>query len=42
MYEPTIDVIVAQPRFRQPPDMSFDGILKRFPGLAEADRKSVV
>jgi hypothetical protein len=37
MYEPTIDVIVAQPRFRQPPDMSFDGILKRFPGLAEAE-----
>jgi hypothetical protein len=37
MYEPTIDVIVAQPRFRQPPSMTFDGILKRFPGLAEAE-----
>ncbi|MBP2707787.1 hypothetical protein JOL79_28805 [Microbispora sp. RL4-1S] len=37
MFNPTIEVIVAQPRFRQPPDMSFNSILKRFPGLAEAD-----
>ncbi|WDZ86240.1 hypothetical protein [Micromonospora cathayae] len=37
MFNPTIDVIVAQSKFRRPPDMTFEGILKRFPGLAEAD-----
>jgi hypothetical protein len=36
MFSPTIDVLVAQPRVRQPPDLTFEGILKRFPGLAEA------
>ncbi|MEV7806691.1 hypothetical protein AB0O28_27465 [Microbispora sp. NPDC088329] len=36
MFKPTIEVIVSQPRFRQPPDLTFEGILKRFPGLAEA------
>jgi hypothetical protein len=37
MFNPTVEVIVAQPRFRQPPDLTFEGILKRFPGLAEAE-----
>ncbi|MFI7068840.1 hypothetical protein [Micromonospora sediminicola] len=37
MFNPTVDVLVAQPRFRQPPDLTFEGILKRFPGLAEAE-----
>jgi predicted nucleotidyltransferase len=37
MFNPTIEVLVAQPRFRQPPDLTFEGILKRFPGLAEAE-----
>lgn len=37
MFNPTVQVIVAQPRFRQPPDMTFEGLLKRFPGLEEAD-----
>jgi hypothetical protein len=37
MFNPTIDVLVAQGDLRQPPDMNFDSILKRFPGLAEAD-----
>lgn len=37
MFKPTIEVLVSQPRFRQPPDLTFEGVLKRFPGLAEAD-----
>lgn len=36
MFNPTIDVLVAQPRVRQLPNMTFESILKRFPGLAEA------
>ncbi|MGC4900446.1 hypothetical protein ACLQ2Y_14035 [Micromonospora echinospora] len=37
MFNPSFEVIVAQSKFRQPPDMTFEALLKRFPGLAEAD-----
>ena len=37
MFNPTLEVLVAQARVRQSPDLTFDGILKRFPGLAEAE-----
>ncbi|MFF5026859.1 hypothetical protein ACFY2J_21975 [Streptomyces collinus] len=37
MFNPTIDVICAQPRVLTPPDLSFEAILKHFPGLAEAE-----
>jgi hypothetical protein len=37
MFNPTIDVLAAQPRVRRQPDLSFEGILKHFPGLAEAE-----
>ncbi len=37
MFTPTFEVIVAQAKDRQPPDMTFEALLKRFPGLAEAD-----
>lgn len=37
MFNPSFEVIVAQSKFRQPPDMTFEALLKRFPGLAEAE-----
>ncbi|MFI6683004.1 hypothetical protein [Streptomyces sp. NPDC050485] len=36
MFNPTIEVIAAQPPVLDPPDLSFSAILKHFPGLAEA------
>lgn len=36
MFNPNVEVIVAQSKVREPPDLSFDSILKRFPGLSEA------
>jgi hypothetical protein len=37
MFNPTIEVIAAQPKVLDPPDLSFEAILKHFPGLAEAE-----
>jgi hypothetical protein len=37
MFNPTVQVIAAQPRDLTPPDLSFDALLKHFPGLAEAE-----
>ncbi|MFL6137838.1 MAG: hypothetical protein ACJ74O_08580 [Frankiaceae bacterium] len=37
MFNPTIEVIAAQPRVLEPPDLSFDALLRHFPGLAEAE-----
>lgn len=37
MFNPTIEVICAQPKVLNPPDLSFEAILKHFPGLAEAE-----
>jgi hypothetical protein len=37
MFTPTIEVIAAQPRVLDPPDLSFEGLLERFPGLAKAE-----
>jgi len=37
MFNPTVEVIVAQSKLREPPNLSYEAILKRFPGLAEAD-----
>ncbi|MEU6404715.1 hypothetical protein [Streptomyces sp. NPDC046985] len=36
-FNPHIDVIAAQPRLLTPPDLSFEAILRHFPGLAEAE-----
>jgi hypothetical protein len=36
-FNPTIQVIAAQPKILTPPDLSFEAILKHFPGLAEAE-----
>ncbi|MEV0457333.1 hypothetical protein [Catellatospora methionotrophica] len=37
MFNPTLEVLYAQPAVLTPPDLTFDGILKHFPGLAEAE-----
>ncbi|MEU4062678.1 nucleotidyltransferase domain-containing protein [Streptomyces wedmorensis] len=37
MFNPTLQVIAAQPRVLTPPDLSFEAILKHFPGIAEAE-----
>jgi hypothetical protein len=37
MFNPTIEVIAAQPPVLTAPDLSFEAILKHFPGLAEAE-----
>jgi hypothetical protein len=37
MFNPTLEVLYAQPAVLTPPDLSFDSIVKRFPGLAEAE-----
>ncbi|MEV4690559.1 hypothetical protein AB0K27_05450 [Micromonospora echinospora] len=37
MFNPTLEVIVAQARVRPPLEVTFEGVLKRFPGLAEAE-----
>jgi hypothetical protein len=37
MFNPTIEVIAAQPKVLDPPNLSFGAILKHFPGLAEAE-----
>jgi hypothetical protein len=36
-FHPTIDVLSEQPRQLQPADRSFEGLLRHFPGLAEAE-----
>lgn len=36
-FHPTIDVLSEQPRELQPVDRSFEGLLRHFPGLAEAE-----
>lgn len=36
-FKPTLHVLSEQPRQLQPADRSFEGILRHFPGLAEAD-----
>lgn len=36
-FNPHIDVIAAQPRLLTAPDLSFEAILKHFPGLVEAE-----
>lgn len=36
-FNPTVQVIAAQPVVLDPPDLSFEAILKHFPGLAEAE-----
>ncbi|MEV0460629.1 hypothetical protein [Catellatospora methionotrophica] len=37
MFSPALEVLYAQPAVLAPPDVSFDGFLRRFPGLAEAE-----
>ncbi|MBY8884713.1 hypothetical protein K7472_07625 [Streptomyces sp. PTM05] len=37
MFNPTIQVIAAQPPVLDRPDLSFEGLLKHFPGLTEAE-----
>ncbi|MFE3944080.1 hypothetical protein ACFXPV_19705 [Streptomyces sp. NPDC059118] len=36
MFNPSVEVIVEQPSVLAQPDLSFDAVLKRFPGLSEA------
>lgn len=36
-FNPTIEVICGQPAARSAPDLSFDAILRHFPGFAEAE-----
>ncbi len=36
MFNPTLEVLYAQPAVLTPPDLTFEGILSHFPGLAEA------
>jgi hypothetical protein len=36
VFAPSVVVLTEQPRVLQPPDLTLDGILGRFPGLAEA------
>lgn len=37
MFNPTVQVIAAQPKVLNPPDLSFEALLEHFPGLAEAE-----
>lgn len=37
MFSPSMEVLVAQSRVRQAPNLDFESMLKRFPGLAEAE-----
>jgi hypothetical protein len=37
MFNPTIEVIAAQPKVLDPPDLSLDAILRHFPGLVDAE-----